>query len=199
VELRSSRWHAAFLGLIAALALWPVLTTGLLGFPLFGDPLYPLVVLAAPVLAYKFVPTRRVAWVEGDALHVHGKSAPLSDLTGVRMATIRVNLVPTARHLIFAFRARPTDGLMARSTGTRKLVINAKAVSGGRRAAEAFTDYIGQVARGVVQAPAPTQQPDPERPTAFDADAIIARHLAARADASFVGAPPPRGFGRKGL
>lgn len=206
MELRSARWHNALLALGLALVVWPMITTGLFGAPLFGDRLYPLVILGSPFLGWQ-LPTRVVARIEGAHVRIGSRTARIADLIGIEKRTLWVNFIPTSRHMIFSFRAQESDGLFARMTGVRKLAITLGNVTGGSKAAAAFAAELS-AARDVstpIAALAPPRDaaPAPNEPASasFDADAIMARYLAERRD-SLMAAPrtPERpGFGRKGL
>lgn len=207
MELRSARWPRALLAPLLALVVWPMIATGVFGAPLFGDPLYPLVVFGSPIAGF-FLPTRVVARTDGTQIWIGRKSARVADLIGVKTQTIWVNFIPTSRHMIFSFRAQESDGFFARATGVRKLALNLNNVTGGRKAAEAFVSAFGTASAnpGAIAAPEPSQRPVREaepgaQDAGFDADAIMARYLAGRRESlTGVSAAPARpGFGRKGL
>src|SRR3954468_5144116 len=99
MELRSSRWRNALLGFPVAFVLWPMIARALFDAPLFGDRLFPLVLLGAPVLTYLCVPTRIVARIEGTQVWIGNKCARVADLMAIEVQTIRVNLIPASRHM----------------------------------------------------------------------------------------------------
>jgi len=208
MELKSSRWRAVKLALIASSFLGPSATAALYG-PASQWSVSAMLAIMTGIAAilYFALPQRTIARVEGPLIWVGAKSAPLSDLVGVRTEVMRVNLIPVSRNLIFTFTARDTDGWMARATGARKLHLAVGGVAGGRSAAEAFAAHA-LAARHAPQTmvtprhdpvPAPSTAAEP-RPDGFDADAIIARYLAAKHETAVpAAAPMRRGFGRKGL
>jgi len=209
MELKSSRWRAARLALIAGSFLAPS-GTALLHGPDSQWSISAMLAIMSGIVAvlYFAVPQRVVARIDGAVIWVGGKSAPLADLVGVQTYVRRINLIPVSRRLIFTFKARDGDSWMARAVGGRKLHLAVGNVEGGRRAADAFaaealaTRYAPQNAIMPRHDPVPPPSSVTEpRPDGFDPDAIIARYLATRSETAPTPAtsiPTRRGFGRKG-
>jgi len=210
MELMSSRWRAVKLALIAGSFLAPSSAAALFGPASEWSISAMLAIMAGVVTVIYFaLPQRVVARIDGPQIWIGGQSAPLADLATVQTQVTRINFIPVSRTLIFTFTARDTDSWMARATGARKLRLTVGSVAGGRAAADQFAAHALAL-RYATQAaitprhdpvPAPSSPAEP-RTDGFDADAIIARYLAAKgegADPVQTAAPARRGFGRKGL
>jgi hypothetical protein len=210
MELKSSRWRAVKLALIAGSFLAPSSTAALYG-PASEWSISAMLAIMAGVVAviYFALPQRVVARIDGPSIWIGGKSAPLADLATIQTQVRRINFVPVSRTLIFTFTARDTDSWMARATGARRLHLAVGNVAGGRAAADQFAAQALAARYAPQSAIAPQHDPVPApgsaaepRADGFDADAIIARYLAAKRDAPVPAAmatPGRRGFGRKGL
>jgi len=208
MELKSSRWRAVKLALFAGSFLGPSSAAALYG-PASEWSISAMLAIMAGIAAaiYFALPQRVVARIDGPLIWIGGKSAPLAELATVQTQVTRINFIPVSRTLVFTFAARDTDSWLARATGARKLHLAVGSVAGGRRTADQFAAHA-LAARQTPQSmitprhdpvPAPSSAAEP-RADGFDADAIIARYLAAKGESAVsAAAPMRRGFGRKGL
>ena len=154
------------------------------------------------VAIFQFWPQKAMAAIEDGRLVVRRKSAALRDLVDVREETTVVNFVPTNRTYTFRFRPSGDCSKWEKLAGGRTLAIRASNVAGGRRSIEAFADQVIMLA-GRERAATPPSRP-PEAVVDFaaaaddglDADAIIARYLAARTETPAAQSSRPS-FGRR--